>query len=143
CASSGGLAVGQAVTGGGMLGGRRGGWVRWFFSGVWLVYLIAPVAGLFGKGHGPLWIAGGITLAVVFCVVYIAVLGHRQNSLTRGYVSLAGRGSRVKRADLPVFCPFRSVSPVRGWSRLRRASLPALRVLRGVRRVRWRWFRVR
>ena len=33
-------------------------------------------------------------------------MGHRQNSLTTGYGSLAGRGSRVRRADLPAFCPF-------------------------------------
>ena len=26
--------------------------MRWFFSAVWLVYLIAPVSGLFGHRHG-------------------------------------------------------------------------------------------
>ena len=50
--------------------------------------------------------------------------------LIRGYVSPAGRGSHVKRADLPVFCPFRSGSAGRDWSRLHRADLLALRVLR-------------
>ncbi len=35
--------------------------------------------------------------------------GQRQNSLTVGYVSLVGCGSRVKRADLPAFCPFRVI----------------------------------
>ena len=73
----------------------------------------------------------------------LTCVGHRQNSLTRGYVWLAERGSRVKRADLPVFCPFRSGPRAGGWSRLRRAGLAALRVLRVVRRVRWRWLRVR
>jgi site-specific DNA recombinase len=36
-------------------------------------------------------------------------VGQRQNSLTMGYGLLAGRGSRVKRADLPVFCPFQVI----------------------------------
>ena len=70
----GGPAVNRAGSGSGTMFKRHGGWIRWFFSGIWLVYLIAPVADLFGKGHGPLWIAGGVTLAIVFCAVYIAVL---------------------------------------------------------------------
>ena len=57
----------RAMVGSVMVGKRRGGWMRWFFSGIWLVYLLAPVVGLFGKGHGPLWIAGGVVLAVAFC----------------------------------------------------------------------------
>ena len=35
---------------------------------------IAPVANLFGKGHGPVFIAGGVLLAVAFCVLYIGIL---------------------------------------------------------------------
>ena len=27
---------------------------RWFFSAIWLVYLIAPVSSLFGHGHAVL-----------------------------------------------------------------------------------------
>jgi two-component system, NarL family, sensor histidine kinase DesK len=53
--------------------GTGSGW-RWAFSGVWLVYLIAPVSGLFGHGHGVLWIAGGLAIAIAFCVVYLLVL---------------------------------------------------------------------
>ena len=30
---------------------------RWFFSGIWLVYLISPVSDLFSDHHGVLWIA--------------------------------------------------------------------------------------
>jgi two-component system sensor histidine kinase DesK len=45
--------------------------MRWFFTGVWLVYLIQPVAALFDRHHTVLWTAGGVTLAVVFCTVYV------------------------------------------------------------------------
>ncbi len=47
---------------------------RWFFSGIWLVYLIQPVADLFGGGHSVLWTAGGLLLTVAFCVLYLPVL---------------------------------------------------------------------
>ncbi len=48
-----------------------GGPMRWLFTSVWLVYLIQPVAGLSGHGHGVLWIAGGIVLVAAFCVIYV------------------------------------------------------------------------
>ena len=48
--------------------------MRWFFSGVWLVYLIAPISGLFGPHHGALWVAGGVAIVAVFCVFYLAVI---------------------------------------------------------------------
>ena len=69
-----GVNVDQAMIGRRMLGDRRGSWMRWFFSGIWLVYLIAPVAALFGKGHNPLFVAGGVLLAVAFCALYIGIL---------------------------------------------------------------------
>src|SRR5580658_9687319 len=47
---------------------------RWFFSGVWLVYLIAPVSDLFGHRNGVLWIAGGLAIAIVFAVLYVPVV---------------------------------------------------------------------
>jgi two-component system, NarL family, sensor histidine kinase DesK len=47
---------------------------RWAFSGIWLVYLIQPVSGLFGHGHGALWIAGGLAIAIAFSVIYVLVL---------------------------------------------------------------------
>jgi two-component system, NarL family, sensor histidine kinase DesK len=56
-------------------GPGSGGPLRWFFSGVWLVYLIAPVASLFGHHHGPLFIAAAVVITAAFCVVYIAVIG--------------------------------------------------------------------
>jgi two-component system, NarL family, sensor histidine kinase DesK len=49
--------------------------MRWFFTGIWLVYLIQPVSSLFSRGHGVLWIAGGVALTMVFCTVYILVIG--------------------------------------------------------------------
>jgi len=47
---------------------------RWFFSGIWLIYLIQPVAGLFSDHHGPLWIAGGLAITIAFCALYLPVL---------------------------------------------------------------------
>jgi two-component system sensor histidine kinase DesK len=51
-----------------------GGSLRWFFSAIWLVYLIQPVSGLFGHHHGVLWIAGGLAITVAFCALYVPVL---------------------------------------------------------------------
>jgi two-component system, NarL family, sensor histidine kinase DesK len=85
CASPGN----RAEMGSAMLGRRAGGWVRWFFSGIWLVYLIAPVSELFGKGHGPLWIAGGVTLTAVFCVIYITILATWESYPRRAHIGLA------------------------------------------------------
>src|SRR5271167_3033803 len=48
--------------------------MRWFFSGIWLVYLIQPVANLFGHHYGVAWIAGGLAITVAFCVIYMLVL---------------------------------------------------------------------
>jgi two-component system, NarL family, sensor histidine kinase DesK len=48
--------------------------MRWFFSAIWLVYLIQPVSELFGHGHGVAWIAGGLAITVAFCVIYMLVL---------------------------------------------------------------------
>ena len=48
--------------------------MRWFFSAVWLVYLIQPVANLFDHGHGVAWIVGGLAITVAFCVIYMLVL---------------------------------------------------------------------
>ncbi len=52
-----------------------GGPVRWFFSGIWLVYLIQPVSGLFGHHHSAAWIAGGLAITVAFCATYIVLIG--------------------------------------------------------------------
>ena len=56
-------------------GPGSGGPLRWFFSGVWLVYLIQPVSQLFGHQHTALWTVGGLAITVTFCVVYVGVLG--------------------------------------------------------------------
>ena len=70
-------------------GQRRGTTIRWFFSAIWLVYLIGPVADLFKGHHGAAWIAGGVLLAVVFCAVYIFVLGTWQRHPRRANIGLA------------------------------------------------------
>jgi two-component system sensor histidine kinase DesK len=53
--------------------GTGGPW-RWFFTAVWLVYLIAPVAALFGHHNGVAWIAGGLAITIAFCVLYLYVI---------------------------------------------------------------------
>jgi len=47
-----------------------GGPLRWLFSSIWLVYLVQPISELFGHRHGVLWIAGGLAITAVFCVIY-------------------------------------------------------------------------
>jgi two-component system, NarL family, sensor histidine kinase DesK len=62
----------------GNLSGRHvpgtGSPLRWFFSAIWLIYLISPVADLFGHHHGVVWIVGGLAITVAFCVIYLSVL---------------------------------------------------------------------
>jgi two-component system, NarL family, sensor histidine kinase DesK len=59
----------------GRLAPGPGGPMRWFFSAIWLVYLIQPVSGLFGQHHSAAWIAGGLAITVAFCITYVAVVG--------------------------------------------------------------------
>src|ERR1700756_1402581 len=46
---------------------------RYFFSGVWLAYLIQPVSDLFQHG-GAAWIAGGLIITVAFCAIFLPPL---------------------------------------------------------------------
>jgi two-component system, NarL family, sensor histidine kinase DesK len=48
--------------------------LRWIFSSIWLVYLIQPIADLFGHHHGAWYTAGGLVIAVAFCVIYAPVI---------------------------------------------------------------------
>jgi two-component system sensor histidine kinase DesK len=50
--------------------------LRWFFSSIWLVYLIQPISDLFGHHHGVLYIAGGLAIAVAFCALYVPIVGN-------------------------------------------------------------------
>ena len=70
----------QDWTGSGLLAGARvrhvpgtGSPWRWFFSGIWLVYLIQPVAQLFHR-HDVVWIVGGLVITLAFCGLYMFVL---------------------------------------------------------------------
>jgi two-component system sensor histidine kinase DesK len=68
----------------------RGTAARWFFSVIWLVYLVQPVFELFGRRHhGAVWMAGGVVLAVTFCAVYILVLGRWENQPAQARLGLA------------------------------------------------------
>jgi len=64
---------------------------RWFFSGIWLAYLINPVTELFPR-HGALWIAGGLILTIAFCGTYMPVLMYtdtHQRRAVAGLVAIA------------------------------------------------------
>jgi two-component system sensor histidine kinase DesK len=47
---------------------------RWFFSGIWLVYLISPVSDLFSGHHSIPWIVGGLAIAIVFSAIYVTTI---------------------------------------------------------------------
>jgi two-component system, NarL family, sensor histidine kinase DesK len=64
--------------------------LRHVFTGVWLLYLVSPVVNLFNGHPSPLWIAGGLVIAVTFCVTYVWTIS---NFL---------RGDRLTRLGLPV-----------------------------------------
>jgi two-component system sensor histidine kinase DesK len=49
--------------------------MRFLFTGVWLVYILAPVSQLFGHQHSVPWIVGGLLIAVAFCIIYVYVVG--------------------------------------------------------------------
>jgi two-component system, NarL family, sensor histidine kinase DesK len=80
---------------------------RWAFSAVWLVYLISPVAALFGHRHGVLWIAGGLAITLAFCALYVPVL-----------VNCSGR-PRLARAGLAALAALAALACVvygKGWT---------------------------
>jgi two-component system, NarL family, sensor histidine kinase DesK len=69
---------------------------RWFFSGIWLVYLAAPVSELFGHHHGAAWIAGGVAITVVFAAAYLPTLvatGGRPRLALAGLATIAALAS--------------------------------------------------
>jgi two-component system sensor histidine kinase DesK len=44
------------------------------FTAVWLIYLVQPVVSLFTGHHGALYIAGGLTIVLAFCTVYLILV---------------------------------------------------------------------
>jgi len=74
-----------------LAGGKLGVVLRWFFSGVWLVYLIGPLADLFAvkAHHSPLYQAIAVALVAAFCVLYVFLLSIWWQNRTRGRVGLA------------------------------------------------------
>jgi len=52
----------------------RWGWLRLFFSAIWLVYLAQPLSSLPHLHHGALWMAAAAAVTAVFCVVFVAVV---------------------------------------------------------------------
>jgi two-component system, NarL family, sensor histidine kinase DesK len=60
----------------GMAAPGTGSPLRWFFSSVWLVYLIQPISDLFSREHGVRYIAGGLAIVVAFCALYVPIVGN-------------------------------------------------------------------
>ena len=79
---------------------------RWFFSAIWLVYLIQPVDDLFGHHHGVLWIAGGLAIAIVFCGLYVPTVANSAGRPDLGRMGLAA---------LAVLAALASVVYGKGW----------------------------
>jgi two-component system, NarL family, sensor histidine kinase DesK len=78
-----------------LAGGRLGVVLRYFFSGVWLIYLVQPVSELFDPKHphSVLYQAGAVTLIVTFSVLYVFLITtwyRNQNSGRIGLLVLAG-----------------------------------------------------
>ena len=44
------------------------------FTGVWLLYLVSPVADLVTKHYGVFYKAGGLALLVAFCALYLVLV---------------------------------------------------------------------
>jgi two-component system sensor histidine kinase DesK len=74
-----------------MAGGKLGSVLRWFFSGVWLIYLIQPVAELFGAKHphSALYRGSAVALVVVFSLLYVFLISTWWQNRVRGRIGLA------------------------------------------------------
>ncbi|HXP54471.1 MAG TPA: histidine kinase, partial [Streptosporangiaceae bacterium] len=72
------------------IGGKPGQVVRWFFSAIWLIYLIQPVADLFDPKHhySPLYQAFAVALVAAFCTVYIFLIETWHQNRDRGRIGL-------------------------------------------------------
>ena len=58
-------------------------------TAVWLVYLIEPVSGLFGRHHSGLYISGGLAIIGAFCVVFVVTLADWNATARRSAIWLA------------------------------------------------------
>jgi two-component system sensor histidine kinase DesK len=74
-----------------LAGGKLGYVLRWFFSGVWLIYLIGPLADLFDPKHphSALYQGGAVVLVAAFCVLYVYLIGTWFQNRARGRIGLA------------------------------------------------------
>jgi two-component system sensor histidine kinase DesK len=74
-----------------LAGGKLGLVLRWFFSGIWLIYLVGPLSDLFPKKDppSPLYQGVAVALVVAFCVLYVFLLGTWYQNRASGRVGLA------------------------------------------------------
>jgi two-component system, NarL family, sensor histidine kinase DesK len=54
---------------------RAVGALRTLFVAVWLIYVVQPVASVFKHQYGVLYIAGAVAITVVYCGVFLCVVG--------------------------------------------------------------------
>jgi two-component system sensor histidine kinase DesK len=73
-----------------LAGGKLGIVLRYFFSGVWLIYLIQPVADLFDAKHphSALYRYGGVVLVAAFCALYLFLITTWWQNRARGRAGL-------------------------------------------------------
>jgi two-component system sensor histidine kinase DesK len=62
---------------------------RSLFAGIWLVYLIQPVATVVSGHYSVLYTVGALTLVAAFCVVYIGLIATWERSATRSRAAFA------------------------------------------------------
>ena len=68
---------------------RLGRISRSLFAGIWLVYLIQPVASVVTGHHSAWYTAGALTIVAAFCVAYIGLLATWDPNATRSRVAFA------------------------------------------------------
>jgi two-component system, NarL family, sensor histidine kinase DesK len=61
--------------------------MRWFFSAIWLVYMIQPISNLVNSHHGALYVSGGVFTVAAFSAIYVPIVG---NSLRWPRLARAG-----------------------------------------------------
>jgi two-component system sensor histidine kinase DesK len=99
------------------------GWQRYFFPGLWLIYVAQTIDGVHKHSHGPAAVAGYI-IAGVFCIAYLLALPSAWTGERRKfrviYVScylLTAIETLFAHQDAFVFCVYIAVLTVAGFKR--------------------------
>jgi two-component system sensor histidine kinase DesK len=100
-----------------------GGWRRWAFPGIWLIYLAQTVAGVHKYSAGVGAIAGYVIVGA-FAICYVIAIGTRWNDQTRLFwqmysaaIALTVAETFFAHEDALVFCVYLAVLTVAGLGR--------------------------